>query len=74
MIVKARSHPCRIVLSDKYYFFRGNKDKPEIIRQNFDDVVNEQERKILGKEQPKKFRIPSEKPQDRSIIERFSYT
>lgn len=30
-------------------FLEGNKDKPEIIRQNFDDVVNEQERKILGK-------------------------
>lgn len=30
-------------------FFDGKKDKPEVIRQNFDDVVKEQERKILGK-------------------------
>jgi len=33
-------------------FFEGKKDKPEIIRQNFDDVVKEQERKILGKRTP----------------------
>ncbi|MCY7363331.1 MAG: helix-turn-helix domain-containing protein [Ignavibacteria bacterium] len=35
-------------------FFEGNKSKTEIIRQNFDEVVDEQERKILGK------RIPEE--------------
>lgn len=33
-------------------FFEGSRDKPEIIRQNFNDVVNEQERKILGKRSP----------------------
>lgn len=33
-------------------FFEGSKDNPEIIRQNFDDVVMEQERKILGKKTP----------------------
>lgn len=30
-------------------FLEGSKDKPEVIRQNFDDVVKEQEKKILGK-------------------------
>jgi transcriptional regulator with XRE-family HTH domain len=33
-------------------FFGGSKDKPEVIRQNFDDVVKEQEKKILGKRTP----------------------
>lgn len=33
-------------------FLEGSKSKPEVIRQNFDDVVNEQERKILGKRTP----------------------
>lgn len=33
-------------------FFEGSRDKPEIIRQNFNEVVNEQERKILGKRSP----------------------
>ncbi len=33
-------------------FFDGSKDKPEVIRQNFDDVVKEQEKKILGKRTP----------------------
>ncbi|MDQ3022074.1 MAG: helix-turn-helix domain-containing protein [Bacteroidota bacterium] len=30
-------------------FFDSSKDNPEVIRQNFDDVVKEQEKKILGK-------------------------
>ncbi|HMQ70132.1 MAG TPA: helix-turn-helix transcriptional regulator [Ignavibacteria bacterium] len=33
-------------------FLEGSKDKPEVIRQNFDDVVKEQEQKILGKRTP----------------------
>ncbi len=33
-------------------FIEGSKDNPEIIRQNFDDVVSEQERKILGTKTP----------------------
>ena len=33
-------------------FLEGSKDKPEVIRQNFDDVVKEQEQKILGKRSP----------------------
>jgi cytoskeletal protein RodZ len=33
-------------------FFDGSKDKPEVIRQNFDEVVKEQEKKILGKRTP----------------------
>ncbi|MBK8984140.1 MAG: hypothetical protein IPM38_17945 [Ignavibacteria bacterium] len=30
-------------------FLEGGNDNPEIIRQNFDDVVKEQEKKLLGK-------------------------
>ncbi|HMS64135.1 MAG TPA: helix-turn-helix transcriptional regulator [Ignavibacteria bacterium] len=33
-------------------FFEGSKNNPVVERQNFDDVVNEQERKILGKRTP----------------------
>lgn len=33
-------------------FIEGKNDKPEIIRQNFDEVVKEQERKLLGKRTP----------------------
>lgn len=33
-------------------FLEGSKDKPEVIRQNFDDVVKEQEKRILGKRTP----------------------
>lgn len=33
-------------------FLEGSKDKPDIIRQNFDEVVKEQERKLLGKRSP----------------------
>jgi hypothetical protein len=29
-------------------FLEGSNDRPEVIRQNFDDVVKEQEQKILG--------------------------
>ncbi len=33
-------------------FLEGSGDSPEIIRQNFDEVVKEQEKKILGKKTP----------------------
>ncbi|MEO6693590.1 MAG: helix-turn-helix transcriptional regulator [Ignavibacteria bacterium] len=33
-------------------FFEGSNGKPEVIRQNFDDVVKEQESKFLGKRTP----------------------
>lgn len=33
-------------------FFDNSKDNPEVIRQNFDEVVKEQEKKILGKRTP----------------------
>jgi len=33
-------------------FFEGGNNKPEVIRQNFDDVVKEQERKFLGMRTP----------------------
>lgn len=33
-------------------FLEGKNDKPEIVRQNFDEVVQEQEKKLLGKKTP----------------------
>lgn len=33
-------------------FIEGSNERPEVIRQNFDDVVSEQEQKILGKRTP----------------------
>lgn len=37
-------------------FFDGTKDNPEVIRQNFDDVVKEQEKKILGHRTPEEIK------------------
>lgn len=33
-------------------FLEGGNNQPEVIRQNFDDVIKEQERKLLGKRTP----------------------
>jgi cytoskeletal protein RodZ len=33
-------------------FIEGSKDNPEIVRQNFDEVVKEQEKRLLGKKTP----------------------
>lgn len=45
-------------------FFDGSKDKPEVIRQNFDDVVKEQEKKILGKRTPEEIQDSIKKAQE----------
>ena len=37
-------------------FLEGNKDNPEIIRQNFDEVVKEQEKRLLGKKTPEEIK------------------
>jgi len=45
-------------------FFEGSKDKPEVIRQNFDDVVKEQEQKILGKRTPEEIQDSIKKAEE----------
>ena len=45
-------------------FLEGSKDKPEVIRQNFDDVVKEQEKKILGKRTPEEIQDSIRKAED----------
>ncbi|MCB0727783.1 MAG: hypothetical protein KDD00_09990, partial [Ignavibacteriae bacterium] len=45
-------------------FLEGSKDKPEVIRQNFDDVVKEQEQKILGKRTPEEIQDSIKKAEE----------
>lgn len=53
-------------------FFEGGKDKPEIIRQNFDDVVKEQERKILGKRTPEEIQDSIRKAEEEAVSSKDS--
>jgi transcriptional regulator with XRE-family HTH domain len=45
-------------------FIEGGNKNPEVQRQNFDDVVNEQERKILGKRSPEEIQDSIRKAQE----------
>lgn len=55
-------------------FLEGSKDKPEVIRQNFDDVVKEQEKKILGKRTPEEIQDSIRKAEEEFALEKDSIT
>jgi cytoskeletal protein RodZ len=55
-------------------FLEGSKDKPEVIRQNFDDVVKEQEKKILGKRTPEEIQDSIRKAEQEFALEKDSIT
>ncbi len=45
-------------------FLEGSKENPEIIRQNFDEVVKEQEKRLLGKKTPEEIKDSIKKAND----------
>lgn len=49
-------------------FLEKSSDSPEVIRQNFDDVVKEQEKKILGKRSPQEIQDSIRKAQEESVF------
>lgn len=49
-------------------FIKGKSDSPEIVRQNFDEVVQEQEKKILGKKTPEEINDSIKKAQELSKL------
>lgn len=49
-------------------FLEGSDDKPQIIRQNFDEVVQEQEKKLLGKRTPEEINDSIKKAQEQSLL------
>jgi len=53
-------------------FFEGGNNKPEVIRQNFDDVVKEQERKFLGKRTPEEIQDSIRKAAEELTVSRDS--
>ncbi len=53
-------------------FFEGGSDNPEIIRQNFDDVVKEQEKKLLGKKTEEEIQDSIRKVQEELAASRDS--
>ncbi len=55
-------------------FLEGNKDKPEIIRQNFDEVVKEQEKKIFGKRTPEEIQDSIRKAENQLASSKDSIT
>ncbi len=55
-------------------FFEGSNDKPEVIRQNFDDVVKEQEQKILNKRTPEEIQDSIKKAEMESALANDSIT
>lgn len=55
-------------------FFDGSKDKPEVIRQNFDDVVKEQEKKILGTRTPEEIQDSIRKAAELTALTKDSIT
>lgn len=53
----------------KALFFEGNgEDEPEVIRQKFDDVVSENERKILGKRSEEEIRDSIRKAEEEARL------
>lgn len=55
-------------------FLEGSNDKPEIIRQNFDEVVKEQEKKILGKRTPEEIQDSIKKVEEQLAAAQDSIT
>lgn len=55
-------------------FFDGSNKNPEVVRQNFDDVVNEQERKILGKRSPEEIQDSIRKAQEEIAMRQDTLT
>ncbi|MDZ4710838.1 MAG: helix-turn-helix transcriptional regulator [bacterium] len=55
-------------------FIEGSNDKPEIIRQNFDEVVKEQERKLLGKRTPEEIQDSIRKAEQEFALAKDSIT
>ncbi|MBK8553089.1 MAG: helix-turn-helix domain-containing protein [Ignavibacteria bacterium] len=55
-------------------FLEGSNDRPEVIRQNFDDVVNEQEQKILGKRTPEEIQDSIKKAETELSLAKDSIT
>ncbi|MBK9332512.1 MAG: helix-turn-helix domain-containing protein [Ignavibacteria bacterium] len=53
-------------------FLEGGNDNPEIIRQNFDDVVKEQEKKLLGKKTEEEIQDSIRKAQEELTASRDS--
>lgn len=55
-------------------FLEGSKDKPEVIRQNFEDVVKEQEKKILGTRTPEEIQDSIKKAEEEFALAKDSIT
>lgn len=55
-------------------FLEGSKDKPEVIRQNFEDVVKEQEKKILGTRTPEEIQDSIKKAEEEFALSKDSIT
>ena len=55
-------------------FLEGSKDKPEVIRQNFEDVVKEQEKKILGTRTPEEIQDSIKKAAEEFALSKDSIT
>lgn len=55
-------------------FLEGSKDKPEVIRQNFEDVVKEQEKKILGTRTPEEIQDSIKKAAEEFALAKDSIT
>ena len=55
-------------------FLEGSKDKPEVIRQNFEDVVKEQEKKILGTRTPEEIQDSIKKATEEFALSKDSIT
>lgn len=55
-------------------FLDKSKDKPDVIRQNFDEVVKEQERKILGKRSPEEIQDSIRKAEEEAAASKDSIT
>lgn len=55
-------------------FFEGKSDNPEIIRQNFDEVIQEQEKKLLGKKTEEEIQDSIKKANELSAVPGDSIT
>ncbi len=55
-------------------FLEGSKDSPEIIRQDFNEVVKEQEKKILGKRTPEEIQDSIRKAEEQLVAAKDSIT
>lgn len=55
-------------------FFDGSGDKPDVIRKNFDEVVKEQEKKILGKRSPEEIQDSIRRAEEEAASAKDSIT